>query len=61
MWIFVAATIGACALVVTWAIGLNSDVGGLIALAFVGLGILAQMMSRERAKGEDTGPPSAAT
>jgi hypothetical protein len=46
MLIFVAATVGACALIVTWAVGLNSDVGGLIALAFVGLGILAQMSSR---------------
>jgi hypothetical protein len=46
MWVFVATTVGGCALVVTWAIGLNPDVGGLIALAFVGLGILGQMGSR---------------
>jgi hypothetical protein len=29
-------------LVVTWATGLNPDVGGLIALACVGIGILVQ-------------------
>jgi hypothetical protein len=46
MWVFVATTVGACALVVTWAVGLNPDVGGLIALAFIGIGILAQMASR---------------
>jgi hypothetical protein len=46
MWIFVAALIGMCVLIVTWAIGLTSDVGGLIALAFVGLGILGHMASR---------------
>jgi hypothetical protein len=46
MWIFIAATTGVCLLIVTWAMGLNSDVGGLIALAFVGLGILAQMATR---------------
>ena len=46
MWVFVAATAGASVFIVTWAIGLNSDVGGLIALAFVGGGILAQMASR---------------
>jgi hypothetical protein len=44
---FVATTIGMCALVITWAIGLNSDVGGLIALGFVGLGLLGQMASRD--------------
>jgi hypothetical protein len=42
MWIWVAATTGVCALIVTWAIGLNSDVGGIIALACVGIGILVQ-------------------
>jgi hypothetical protein len=46
MWVWAAATTGVCVLVVTWAIGLNPDVGGIIALAFVGLGILAQMASR---------------
>jgi hypothetical protein len=49
MTIFLAATIGACALVVTWAIGLNADVSGLIALAILGLGVLAQMASSSRA------------
>lgn len=48
MWVFLAATIGMCALVVLWAIGLSPDVGGLVALAIVGLGILAQMADRER-------------
>ncbi len=46
MWIFAAATAGASAFIVTWAVGLNSDVAGLIALAFLGLGILAQMAAR---------------
>ena len=47
MWIFVAAALGACTMVVTWAIGLNADVSGLIALAFIGIGILGQMASRQ--------------
>ena len=46
MLIFIAAAVGACTFVVTWALGLNADVGGLIALAFIGLGILGQMASR---------------
>ena len=50
MWVFLAATIGMCALVVLWAIGLNADVGGLIALAIIGVGILAQMAERQRAR-----------
>jgi hypothetical protein len=45
MKIFLAATIGMCTFVVTWAIGLNADVSGLIALAFIGIGILAQMFT----------------
>jgi hypothetical protein len=45
MLIYVAAAVGACAFVVTWAIGLNADVSGLIALAFLGIGIGAQMAS----------------
>ena len=49
MWIFLAATLGASTLVVLWAIGLTPDVGGLIALAIVGLGILAQTADRGRA------------
>ena len=52
MWVFLAATIGMCALVVLWAIGLTPDVGGLVALAIVGLGILAQMADRERSDAE---------
>jgi hypothetical protein len=46
MWVFLFLTAGVCLLVVTWAIGLNSDVGGLIALAFLGIGILVQMATR---------------
>lgn len=46
MWIYVSALIGVCALIVTWAIGLTPDVGALIALAFIGIGILAQMAER---------------
>jgi hypothetical protein len=52
MWVFLAATLGMCALVTTWAIGLNADVGGLIALAFLGVGILIQMAERA-ASGSD--------
>ena len=48
MWVFVAATLGMCTLVVLWAIGLTPDVGGLIALAIVGVGIFAQMAERRR-------------
>jgi hypothetical protein len=46
--VYLATVIGVSALVTTWAVGLNADVGGLIALAFVGLGILAEMATRER-------------
>jgi hypothetical protein len=48
MWIIIAATVGATALLVTWAIGLSPDVGGLIGLAFLALGILVQMAERSR-------------
>lgn len=43
MAIFLATTLGMCAFVVTWSLGLAADVGGLIALAFVGIGILIHM------------------
>jgi hypothetical protein len=46
VWVFLAATLGTCLLVVLWAIGLTADVGGLIALAILGIGILAQMADR---------------
>jgi hypothetical protein len=46
MIVFLAAVAGMCVFLITWAIGLNADVGGLIALAFVGIGILAQMATR---------------
>jgi hypothetical protein len=49
MWVYVAAMVGSCALVVTWAIGLNPDVGGLIALGFIALGVLGQMLARPSA------------
>jgi hypothetical protein len=52
VWVFLAATIGMCALVVLWAIGLTPDVGGLVALAIVGLGILAQMADRGHSDAE---------
>jgi hypothetical protein len=47
MWIFVAAALGACTFIVTWSIGLNADVSGLIALAFLSVGLLGQMASRQ--------------
>jgi hypothetical protein len=53
MWVFIATTIGVSALIITWAIGLNSDVGGFIALGFVGLGILGQMATRSRSGEEN--------
>ena len=52
MWVFLAATFGTCLLVVLWAIGLTPDVGGLIALAILGIGILIQMAERGRADAE---------
>jgi hypothetical protein len=53
MWILIATTVGAVALVVTWSLGLPADVGGLIALGFLSLGILGQMAERasERRRG----------
>lgn len=47
MWVFLAATIGMCALIVVWAIGLSPDVGLVIGFAILGLGILVQMAERE--------------
>jgi hypothetical protein len=52
MWIIVAATVGAVAFLVTWAIGLNADVSGLIALGFLSLGILAHMAERHSGQRE---------
>jgi hypothetical protein len=54
MLVFLATLIGMCALIITWAIGLNSDVGGLIALGFVGIGILAQMATRRSSSEPET-------
>jgi hypothetical protein len=48
VWVFLAATLGTCLLVVLWAIGLDPDVGGLVALAILGVGILIQMADRAR-------------
>jgi hypothetical protein len=48
VWIFLAATLGTCVLIVIWALGITADVGGLAALAILGLGILAQMADRSR-------------
>jgi hypothetical protein len=47
MWVYVAAALGACVMIVTWATGLNADVSGLIALGFIAIGILGQMASRQ--------------
>jgi hypothetical protein len=52
VWVFLAATLGMCAFVVLWAIGLTPDVGGLIALAILSIGILAQMADRGRPDAE---------
>jgi hypothetical protein len=58
VWVFLAASIGMCTLVVTWAVGLNPDVGGLIALAIIGIGILAQMAERQGSGSRsDSAPP----
>jgi hypothetical protein len=52
VWVFLAATLGMCVLVVIWALGITADVGGLAALAILGLGILAQMADRGRSDAE---------
>jgi hypothetical protein len=52
MIVYIAAVAGVCTLVVTWAIGLNSDVGGLIALGMLCLGILGQMLTPKREEEE---------
>jgi hypothetical protein len=44
--IYLAGTAGVCTFVVLWAIGLNADVAGLVALAMLCLGILVQMATR---------------
>jgi hypothetical protein len=45
MIIYIAAVAGACTFVVLWATGLNADVGGLIALGMLFLGVLGQMVA----------------
>jgi hypothetical protein len=52
MWVFLAATLGACALIVVWAIGYAPDVGAVLGLAILGIGILIQMADNA---GADTG------
>jgi hypothetical protein len=44
MAIFLAATLGMCAFVVCWALGMSADVGALIALLFVLVGIGIHML-----------------
>jgi hypothetical protein len=44
MWVWLAATLGACALIVIWAIGWAADVGAVVGLAILGIGILVQMV-----------------
>jgi hypothetical protein len=46
MIIYISAVAGLCTLVVLWAIGLNADVGGLIALGMLFLGVLVHMGTR---------------
>jgi len=53
MWVWLAATLGACALIVIWAIGLAPDVGAVIGVAILGIGILIQMAEGSRT-GTDT-------
>ena len=45
MIIYIAAVAGVCTFVVLWATGLNADVGGLIALGMLLLGVLGQMVA----------------
>jgi hypothetical protein len=52
MWVFLAATLGACALIVVWAIGYSPDVGAVIGLAILGIGILVQMVDDGGAKAD---------
>ena len=48
---YLSAIIGMSALIITWAIGLNADVGGLIALGIIGGGLLAQKAASGRSAG----------
>jgi hypothetical protein len=47
MWVFLAFSLGACALIVVWATGLAPDVGAVIGIAILAVGILIQMFERE--------------
>ncbi len=44
MWVFLGLTFGACALIVVWAIGYAADVGAVVGLTLLGIGILIQMV-----------------
>jgi hypothetical protein len=44
MWVFLGLTLGACALIVVWAIGYAADVGAVVGLTLLGIGILIQMV-----------------
>lgn len=44
MAVFLAATLGMCVFVVMWATGYDPDVGGLVMLALLGIGILIHML-----------------
>jgi hypothetical protein len=52
MWVFLAATLGACALIVVWAIGYAADVGAVVGLTILGIGILIQMIDDSGAKAD---------
>jgi hypothetical protein len=45
MIIYIAAVAGVCTLVVLWAIGLNADTAGLVALGMLFLGVLGHMVA----------------
>jgi hypothetical protein len=50
MWVFLGFTAGMCLLIVLWATGLAADAAGVFALAILGIGVLAQMMDKRRAR-----------
>ena len=55
MVVYIAACIGACAFVVFWALGLNSDVSGLIALSILCIGVLVHVLQRNLGEREPGG------
>ena len=56
MIIYISAVAGLCTLVVLWAIGLNADVGGLIALGMLFLGVVAHMAAGMMSGEKEEGP-----